>query len=137
MEIKNGQVWIETVTPQGGGHSWERLHVVHEVKNWWLGGRNNQVVLSSTSDSSEQTELSTFAAFAYSGVIVDHTMPCVEQRTLEELRQIGKGVYEPIRDPNELQLLHDTAKALMLLRYAITMVGGTKRQHSDATCPIG
>jgi hypothetical protein len=121
-DVKPGQVWVETVTPKDEGFPpWERLHFVAVIKTWWLLDVPCYQVLSNTKDGPAQTDLREFLRFRKLDVEVDIRVPCIEQRTLEELlahtspTAHGKDIVE-------------AANALLALIDEVGTVGGFHRK---------
>lgn len=130
MEIEAGQVWSETVHPKDGGEPWERLHVVHGTKGYWLLDQKRFMVLSSGKDGSFQTDLGEFhSRFTFTGWTVNARHPCIEQRSLEELEAMETGTYQPV-DAEVLQAIYDAVQAQLKSLDAVKRVGGCDRYRA-------
>lgn len=117
MELpQEGDVWIETVTPKIGNDRtpWQRLHFVTGTKGYWLTRDHPKTAVYSISkDQSDrhQTDLEDFLKFEFSGFSVG-MVPCIEQRSLEELQAISDGRYPQPDGADALQLAEQTLKLL-------------------------
>jgi hypothetical protein len=125
VEIAEGQVWVEVVRPEHGD-DWERIHFVCGVKDYWMAQYKKKAVLTRTKDGSSQIDSDDFAKFAYSGIVVDMQVPCIEQRTIEELGQISANSYSP---GCSTETLVDQAFNLLKNLDCIYKVGGFNRRQ--------
>jgi hypothetical protein len=125
VEVKTGQVWVETVVPKEGGSSWERIHFVHAVKHLWMADNKYFYVSSSTNEGALETALDKFRLFRKTDLIVGANTPCIEQRTIDELEQMIAGTYSPQVPSDKIK---DAAIGLLQLIGSVASVGGHDRQ---------
>lgn len=117
---------MEKVIPMDGGEPWDRLHFVVNLRDYWLAHSNRTLVSSLTRDDGTiQTHLEDFK-FVYTGWNVDVTLPCIEQRSLDEIEAIASGTYSPV-DQETLYGLYETIRGQLASLDAVRKVGGFKR----------
>ena len=125
VEVKTGQVWVETVVPKEGFSPWERIHFVLETKHIWMADNKYVYVSSLTKDGSCHTALDPFLLFRKTDLIVGVGIPCIEQRTISELEQMVSGTYSPQVPSDKIK---DAAIGLLQLIGSVASVGGHDRQ---------
>jgi hypothetical protein len=112
MIVKVGQVWIEDVITKHGD-SWQQLHFVTDVKEYYSAGNKDFMVCSNTANKKcINTLLSTFKQFTPTKYIVNVLIPYIEQYTLDDLELISQGVRLHQPNPKSLDLALSLTESL-------------------------